>query len=1098
MVKRLIAVTLFILVMAISLSAASPSAPTGLKTEYDVNPIGIDTSTPRFSWLCTDTDRGSVQTAYQIIVASTLTNINNNVGDKWDSGKVMSASQNGIQYAGSALVRRTGYWWKVRVWDNDNNASSYSASATFETGMLSPSDWTAQWIGGDYTLLRDDWVLNPAKTISKARLYVTSLGYNEVYINGQKAGDGVCNPAYTRYERRALYSTYDVTSLMNSQNNAIGIMLGDAYYKRMVSSNLAARLELWVTYTDSTTAYFGTHTTTFKALKGGPITYNDIWNGERYDARLESSITGWSSYGFNDSSWAAPSLISFTGTIAAQRQAVKVIEEITPVSVVQSPNPCPSGYTWIAMENETVTLPGTCDVAYGANGSFAYRYGVSGNITFNNATFGDPIPGVVKSGFYKNGTSVPSTAYVLDMGVNMVGWVRITVNGSAGTKVRLRFAENKKADGSLETTDLRSAQCTDVYTLKGGGTEVWEPRFTHHGFRYVEVLGFPGTPSTSNIKGRVIHSNYPMESSFTCSNTLINNIYNMYKRSQRGNTVSIPTDCPQRDERQGWGGDAVVTAEAACLSFDMMLFYEKWFNDIDDCEGATGGIPDVNPDYYAPNYTDTAWMSTRVLIPWDLYMATGDKDFLSKHYNKMKLFISYLQGVAGGDYLGTPGGYGDWVPAGATESGGFFADAYYYQNVSVMAKIAGVLGNTGDQTTYTTLANNIKNAFNNAYFKNNSYYQNNTQAGNAVALAFGIAPDGYRTAVLNNLVTNIQNNGNHLTTGILGTKAILEALRDGNRPDVAFNLMNQTTYPSWGYMYNKGPGTIWERWNSDGAIGSGMNSYNHVMYGGGPGAWVYKGLAGIAPSQAGYTEVLIKPEIVGNVTSANASVKTPKGLVSVNWTKVSSTQLNLNVTIPVNCKAVVLVPTLGKNNVAISEGSTQIWNNNAVVNSVAGVSLYSSSSAVIGWNVGSGSYSFVMTQNSGSNGPIGYTWCANENGTYNLSGTCNVAYGANGLFKYQNGVTGSITFNNTTFGDPIYGVAKAGYYQTAGSNPIGPAGYTYCANEGGSYTLSGTRSVAYGANGNFVYKHGVTGTVTFNNDNFSDPIYGVAKYGFYK
>ena len=261
----------------------------------------------------------------------------------------------------------------------------------------------------------------------------------------------------------------------------------------------------------------------------------------------------------------------------------------------KAPNPCPSGYTWCAMENETVTLPGTCDVAYGANGSFAYRYGVSGNITFNNATFGDPIPGVVKSGYYKNSTSVPSTAYVLDMGVNMVGWVRLTVNGSAGTKVRLRFAENKKADGITGNNRFTFGTGTDVYTLKGSGTEVWEPRFTHHGFRYVEILGFPGTPTTSNIKGRVIHSNYPMESSFTCSNTLINNIYNMYKRSQRGNTVSIPTDCPQRDERQGWGGDAVVTSEAACLSFDMLLFYEKWFNDIDDCEGATGGIPGRKP-----------------------------------------------------------------------------------------------------------------------------------------------------------------------------------------------------------------------------------------------------------------------------------------------------------------------------------------------------------------------------------------------------------------------------------------------------------------------------------------------------------------------
>lgn len=1080
----------------LNLSAATPGAPSDIKTEYLVNPIGLDTSTPRFSWICSQSDRGSVQTAYQVIVASSAANINSNIGDLWDSGKVFSNAQNEIVYMGSALVKRTGYFWKVRVWDQNGVSSAYSSSGSFETGMLAQSDWTAQWIGGDFNLLRDDLVLTSGKTVAKARLYVTSLGYNEVYINGNKVGTGVCNPTFTRYERRALYTTYDVTAMMTAQN-AVGIMLGDAYYRRWVSNNLAARLELWVNYTDGTTSYFGTHSTTFKATKGGPITYNDIWNGERYDARLEASIAGWSNYGFNDAAWVSPAVISYNGIIAAQRQQIKVTEEITPVSISPGVDTGPAGYTWIALEHDTVFLPANSEVAFGANGQFTFRPGVvSGNFAFETSNFpNDPIYGTLKSGYYKSPSSAPTKVSVVDMGVNMVGWLKITVSGAAGTKIRLRFAENKRSDGTLETTDLRSAQAMDTYTLKGTGTEVWEPRFTHHGFRYVEVVGF--TPTTDNIKGRVIHSDYPTENSFSSSNALINDIYGMYRRSQLGNTVGIPTDCPQRDERQGWGGDAVVTSEAACLSFDMTQFYESWFDTIDDCQAADGGIPGTNPDYFETANRDTVWMSTRVLIPWDLYMATGDKGALAKHYAKMQLYINYLKSIAGSDNLGTPFTWGDWVPAGATEEPAFFADAYYYQNVVVMSKIAAVLGNTADQASYAALADNIKTSFNGTYFKN-SVYGANTQAGSAVALAFGLVPDDAQTTVLNNLVKDIVlNNSNHLTTGILGSKSLMEALRNGNRSDIAYLLMTQTTYPSWGYMFNKGPGTIWERWNSDSAIGSGMNSYNHVMYGGGPAAWVYKGLAGIEPSQAGYTEVLVKPEIVGDVTSANASVKTPKGPVSVNWTKVSNSQVVLNVTVPVNMKAVVHVPTLGNTDAIVSEGGIQVWNNGSIGNTVAGVTLFSSSSTAIVFKVGSGSYSFTMIGSGSVGGPVGYTLCASEGGSFTLPGTCDVAYGANGHYNFLNGKTGTISFDNTTFGgDPIFNIAKKGYYKLSSA---APAGYTYCANEDASFALNGTCDLAYGANGVFNYLPGQSGTVTFNNATFGgDPTPYTAKKGYYK
>ena len=1074
--------TLFVVMTAVSLSAASSNAPTELKTEYVVNPLGIDTSTPRFSWINSDSDRGTVQTAYEIIVASTLANINNSVGDQWDSGKVSSSQQNGVKYAGTALVRRTGYWWKVRVWDEDGNVSSYSACATFETGMISQSDWQAsQWIGGDYNLLRDDFVLDSTKTITKARLYVTSLGYNEVYFNGQKAGSDVLNPAYTQYDKRVLYSTYDITSLLNPSNNAIGIMLGSSYYKHFVSSNLAVRAEFYVTYSDGTVYSYGTNPNYFKALKGGPITYDDVYNGERYNATRE--LPGWSSYGYNDSSWAAPSTISYLGTISAAYQTIRVTEEITQVSIIRSKSNGPTGYAWCASEGDTVTFSQPVNVAFGANGSYYYQSNVTGSITFDNASFGDPISGVRKAGYYQYATGNTPSVYVVDMGVNMAGWAKITVSGTAGTLISLRYAEHLNNDGTIETVDLRGAQATDTYILKGGGTEVWQPRFTYHGFRYVEITGFPTVPTVNNIKGEIVQSNYPMESSFTCSNSLINDIYQMYRRSQRSNTMSIPTDCPSRDERMAAGADAYLTAESACLSFDMVSFYEKCFNDVDDAESIDGTVPDVFPNYSFPNFSDTPWMSQRILIPWEVYMATGDKDILAKHYDKMKLAISHLQALAGSDYLGTPAANGDWVPAGATESKAFFADAYFYRNAVLMAKIAGELGNTSDQATYNTLARNIQNAFNASYFKSNSYYGNNTQAGNAVALDFDIVPADYRNNVLNSLVNNIQSNNNHVTTGILGTKAMMQVLWREDRSDVAFALMNQTTYPSWGYMLNNGPGTLWERWNSDQAIGSGMNSFNHVMFGGGPGAWIYKGIAGISPIKPGYSEILIKPEIVGGLTSASGSVKTVKGFVTTSWTKVSNGELNLNVTLPVNSiNNKVYIPTLGRSasTVTIKEGATEIFKNGSATGSVAGVTYDTTSGDFVIFTVSSGSYIFNMTSNdlapenlalnktaiadsaesgngvaNGNDGNVSTRWCAADGNTghwwmvdlgsiYNLTGT-QVMWEKNNAYKYKIDVSS----NNSTWTTVVDRSANSTAAQTMTDNFTASGRYVRITVNGG-------------------------------------------------
>lgn len=1054
MLKRILALILvacflttivnFPVMAASDIPTESPDNPMGLKTENLVDPIGLDATNPRFSWLNTSSERGWQQSAYQIIVASTKEKIDNDEGDMWDSGKIESSSQKGIKYAGTALINRTQYWWKVRIWDKAGVQSSYSSRATFETGMFSAADWNkSEWIsGGDNNILRDNFGLDDgSKTIAKARLYVTSLGYNEVYINGKKVGTDVLNPAYTQFDKRVPYSTYDITDLLNQKDNAIGIMLGNSYYKRFVNSNPAVRAEFYVTFTDGSVYSYGTDSRYWKATKG-PITYDDVYNGERYDATKE--LQGWANYGYNDDSWPGVSKVDYSGAISAAYETTKVTKDITPVSVTEVSGTGPAGYQWCSGEGKTVNFSTPVNVAFGANGAYKYKQNVTGDITFNSDAFGgDPIEGVHKYGYCQPvGGSATSKVYIVDMGSNFAGWIKLKVSGAAGTMVTMRFSETLKSDGNIETADLRSAEATDAYILKGDGEETYEPKFTYHGFRYVEITGYPGELTNDNIKdivtGRMVNSDNKIESTFTSSNSLINNIYNAYVRSQQNNMIGIPTDCPSRDERMPAGADAYLTTEAANLTFDMQAFYEKTFLDVDDSEGSDGTVPDVCPSYSFSRFSDTPWMSQRVLIPWEVYVDTGDKDVLSKSYDNMKLAVDHLAALAGSDFLGTPAANGDWVPAGSTEENVFFADAYFYRNAALMAKMAGELGNSADQNTYNTLANNIKNAFNTKYFNGQDAYGKNTQAGNAVALEFDLVPISKRIDVLKNLVSQVSSSSNHFTSGILGTKAVMESLWKGNRSDVAFNLMNQTSYPSFGYMLADGRGTLWERWDSDKKIDSSMNSFNHVMFGGGPGAWVYKGIAGISPLKPGYDQILIKPEPVGDLTSASGSVNTVKGTVSTSWTRTGSTQFNLNVTVPANSTAVISIPTFGSTTPKISEGGIVVYDGEFKSGADSIESLESTADNRVAFNVGSGTYSFVMTTDGSAIAdiPAGYSLCAQDEQTVTFATPTDVAYGGNGKYFFLHGVVGPITFNAATFGgDPAYGVRKLGYSTNAPEPP---------------------------------------------------------------
>lgn len=950
-------------IVPMSAAAVTPNAPTALKTENLVNPMGISGPNPRFSWINASSDRGWMQSAYRIIVASSLANINNNIGDKWDTGKVTSSAQSSIKYAGSTIAVKTKYWWKVLVYDQAGAVSAYSSAATFETGIFSAADWTvSQMIGGDYNLMRDDFILDSTKTIDNARVYIASLGYSEVYINGEKVGTDVLNPGYTEYDKNILYSTYDVKNLLTSSTNSIGIMLGSGYYGMLACPKLnlpfqkGAIMDITVKYTDGTSFHFGTNPIGWKALKGGPITYDDNYNGERYDATQELDF---SSYGFNDSGWTTPTALNFTGTIAAQYSSIKVTEDVAPVSTTQVTGAGPSGYTLCALEGDTVNFSTPADVAYGVNGSYEFRTSQSGNVSFTTGWFNhDSAPDVHKLGFYKN-TSGTIPTYIVDLGKDITGWVKISLSGPRGSKITLRYSESLKSDGNLETVDLRNAKATDTYILKGGGTETFEPRFTYHGFQYIEISGLSSSITLNSITGRAIRNDYSLNT-FSTSNRSVNKILAGARGSVLNNSISVPTDCSNRDERSTSGGDAYLSSESNLLNFDMQTFYEKCMNDVDYAQKVTGEVPACFPSYNWDTMGDVAWASQRVLIPWNLYMATGDKNELAAHYAKMRQFVDYLASLAGPDFLDCPAGPGDWVPAGATESNVFFADAYFYRNAVLMAKIAGVLNNSSDVTKYNTLATNIKNAFNVRYLNSNSYYGNNTQSGNAIALDFDLVPAGYQVNVLNSLLNNVLSNNNHFTTGILGTKSVIEALWQNNRSDVVFDLLLQTTYPSFLDMM-KTNGLCGEHWNPADYIGSGMNSMNHHMFGGGPGAWTVKAAVGISPLEPGYSKILIQPEVVGDLTSGNGTISTPKGQVSSSWTKVSGTQFNLNVTIPANSTAIVSIPTLGGTSSQIAEGGVTIYNGGFVSGRNGINSIQSTANGRIAFNVGSGTYSFVMT-----------------------------------------------------------------------------------------------------------------------------------------
>jgi alpha-L-rhamnosidase len=877
--------------------AATPvnSQPYALRTEYLVNPLGIDVKQPRFSWVLGLSGRGERQTDYQLLVASSLAKLNKDQGDQWDSGKVASEEISQIVYAGRPLASNHTYYWKVRSWDAAGSVSPYSQPATFGMGLLSRQDWKAQWIGGGNVLRKEIRLPGP---VVRARAYISALGYYELRINGHKVGSNVLDPAYTLYPKRVLYSTYDVTHLLKAGSNAIGAMLGGGWATLSLPHGFkgyypapALLLQIDVELQGSQRVTLVISDGTWKAAEG-PILRDSVYNGEVYDARRETP--GWDRPGFDDSNWTAAQVETGTqGEISA--------EMMPPIKV---------GGEKMAQ------------------------------------SFSNPRPGV----------------YVYDMGQNLSGWVRLRVEGPAGTRVQMRYSELVYKDGMINRANIRGAKSRDVYILRGGGVEQYEPRFTYHGFRYVELTGYPGTPNLGTLRAEVVHTAVRPVGGFAASNQILNQIQRLIYWSQLTNLFSIPTDCDQRDERQGWMGDAQVTAEEAIMNFDMAAFYTNFIRDIRDEQHPDGTITDTVPHRYGSRPADPAWGTAYPQICWYMWKYYGDRRILEENYEGVKKYVEFLRSRAPGNILNFSY-YGDWVPIVHTPNL-FVSNAYYFYDVQILSKIAAVLGHTADAQAYAQLASQVKDAINAKFFDpSTGNYAGGTQTANAMALELGLPPGNARGRVAGNLTNDITYYHNtHITTGFIGIKFLMPALTRIGRTDLAYELATQTTYPSWGYMIKRGATTLWELWQQK--SGPSMNSQDHAMFGS-VGAWFYQTLAGInnGRGSVAFQHILIEPHVVEDLNWSSASVQTLRGQVASSWTHTAG-KITLAVMIPAGSDAQIVIPKEQEMTaVTVREGGHAVWDKNQYVAGDPGVTVarQDAQSGDITVSVGSGHYEFELT-----------------------------------------------------------------------------------------------------------------------------------------
>ncbi|HTI97505.1 MAG TPA: family 78 glycoside hydrolase catalytic domain [Dongiaceae bacterium] len=901
------------LLVTVTNSSSTNSAMTvgNLRCEHLTDPLGLDVRQPRLSWQLQATHRGVRQIAYQILVASSSDKLALEQGDLWDSGTIVSDDSVLVSYRGTALTSGEHCYWKVRVWDENANVSAWSPVGMWSLGLLNPSDWTAQWIGMPTNtgispappspMLRKAFTVS--KPVARATAYICGLGYYELQLNGNKVGDHVLDPTWTRYDYQADYVTYDVTTNLAQGANALGVQLANAFYNQWSSDawNTSTApwralpqllLQLDIEYTD------GTHDVvvsdpTWKTATG-PLRLDATRLGEVYDARLEKP--GWSTAAYSDSSWS--NAIVREGVagplIAPDAEPITVARTVHPVRIIP----------------------------------------VTGS------------PGV----------------YTFDFGENLVGWGQLNVTGAAGTTVKMIYGEKTNSNGSVDQGNInvyvsqKQYFQTDTYTLKGGGPETWEPRFTYHGFQYAQVSGLPAAPTTNTLVARVVHTAFDPAGSFLCSSDLLNRIETNTLRSYLGNFVGIPTDCPHR-EKNGWTGDAQLACEIGLTHFHSAAAYTRWLREFRPAQQSNGLLSGIFPNAVWGYGEGPAWESAYLLIPWFVYQHCGDEGILTNNYAGMKAYVDYCTSVASGNIVSY--GLGDWEPAGTVTPTEVTDTGYYYQDALILAHTAALMGNAAEAQQYRDLAAQIKTSFNNAFYDaDTGRYSGGAQTAQSCALYEGLVSSNQIPTAARELAASVAQTGNTIDTGILGSKFILRALCDNGHADTALALALQTNYPSWGNQIVKGATTLWETWSGAGS----QDSLNHVMFGD-ISAWFMEYLAGIRPGAPGYKTILIKPEMVNGLDWAQGTHDSPYGVITTAW-QLSGQQAQLNVTIPPGTTGKIYLPTMGNSgtNLVVRESGNVIWQNGTTSGADSGVQFDhvegTAPQTYSVWTVTSGSYVF--------------------------------------------------------------------------------------------------------------------------------------------
>lgn len=862
----------FLLILLIAFQTqAQQSQVSNLQCEYLINPIGIDATAPRLHWQMIDNREGALQTAYQIIVGTDSVQVASGKGNCWDTGKV-SESNMLVSYQGKALQPFTKYYWSVTLWNSSQQKSIPATVASFETGMRQISNWKGEWISDskDIALKPAPYFrkqLQPSGKVKSARVYIAAAGLYELSINGQRVGDHRLDPMYTRFDRRTLYVTYDVTSLVNSKDVVLGVLLGNGWYNHQSTAvwyfdqapwrdRPKFCLDLRITYQDGREEIITSGTDWKTSLS--PIIFNSIYTAEHQDARLSQS--GWDNAGFDDSKWknVIPVNAPSQNIVAQQLHPIRFVEEITPKYVIMQ----------------------------------------------------------------------STQHYLYNLGRNISGISRISVKGERGTTIRLKHAEMIGKDGNVNMsnidvhyrpTDDKDPFQTDIYILSGEGVETFWPHFNYKGFQYVEVTS-DRPVEIKSLTGIFMHSDVPPVGQVSSSNETLNKIWKATNVSYLSNLYGYPTDCPQR-EKNGWTGDAHIASETGLYSFDGITVYEKWLADHRDEQQPNGVLPAIIPTsgwgYTWANGPD--WTSTIAIIPWNIYLFYGDSKLLADNYDNIRRYVDHITDISPNGL--TDWGLGDWVPVKSVAPKELTSSIYYFVDVTILAKASKILGHETDFHKYTALATKIASAINSKYLNSETgIYGTGLQTELSAPLFWGIVPENLKAKVAENLANRVIADNKHLDVGLLGTKTILNALSENGYAELAYEVAAQETFPSWGWWMVNGATTLYENWPIDATRDI---SLNHIMFGE-IGAWYYKALGGMKPDQEkpGFKNVLLEPHFVKGLNSFQTNHDGPYGKIQSSWKRVKNTVI-YTVVIPANSTATLKLSgkKISQNGKVIAENS---------------------------------------------------------------------------------------------------------------------------------------------------------------------------------